>query len=456
MKQNIFRRFWDTFKGNKFNQAFLWGNTYTTYDNNNRSYLTEGYNVNSIVYSVINQQSSKTSSIPYYIKEVNDVKAKDKLNRLYKATNNNLSPQQYIKSDLLKKEAYKEDELKIPLENPNPNQTWSEFHALFKTFLVMTGNVYLYMLAPKDGINKGQPIAIYLLPSQDVQIVVKDKVSFLGIDNPISHYILTQGRQYIEFECENVIHIKYPNPNYDESGEHLYGQSRLSAVYKNILSSNKGTDLNIKTLQNGGAFGLIHGKGQPITETVAKSLKERLQEMNNSPEDLAKIAGISSEIGFTRLSLTAAELKPFDYLDYDQKQICNALGWSDKLLNNSESSDYGGTVSQYRRQVITDNILPDLKLLADALNTYFLPRFKGYQNTEIIYDISELPEMQIDTKSLVEWASILLDRGVINRNELREMVNFNKSDDPNMEINTVVNDLMILDEAIENTFAING
>jgi len=176
--------------------------------------------------------------------------------------------------------------------------------------------------------------------------------------------------------------------------------------------------------------------------------------MNNNPEDLSKIAGISAEVGFTRISLTTDELKPFEYLQYDEKQLCNVLGWSDKLLNSDAGAKYDN-VSQFRKQVVTDNILPDLQLLAESLNNEFLPLFKGYKGTEIIYDISELPEMQEDTEKMVNWGVQLLDRSVINRDELRDVLNFNKLGG-NMEIYTVVNDLLTLDEAIESEFRIGN
>ena len=442
-------------KVNKFNEAFLYsaGGGYTAYDTNGSSYLDNGYNVNPIVYSIINQQSTKTSSIPYYIHKIEDEKAKSKLNILNKATNNNLTPQQLIKKNILETKAFGSEDLGMPLEQPNPNQSWAEFHSLYKTFLKLTGNVYIYMLCPEDGMNANTPMAVYLLPSHNIKIVIKDKADLLGIESPIKSYMLIEGRQYLEFNADKVIHIKYSNPNYSEDGEHLYGQSPLRAALKNMQSSNKGLDLNIKTLQSGGAFGLIHGKNVALQEGQAKEIKERLSEMNNNPEDLAKIAGVSAEVGFTRLSLTSAELKPFDYLDFDQKQISNVLGWSDKLLNNDNASTMNN-IDNERRRVITDNIQPDLILLQDALNHYFFPLFKGYENTEIVYDISELPEMQQDTKAMVEWAVMLLDRGVINRNEAREITTFMKLEDENMEVLTVANDLLTLDEAIESEFNI--
>jgi hypothetical protein len=210
-------------------------------------------------------------------------------------------------------------------------------------------------------------------------------------------------------------------------------------------------DLNVKTLQSGGAFGLIHGKNAVLDETQAAGIKERLQEMNNNPEDLAKIAGVSAEIGFTRLSLTSAELKPFDYLEFDERQIANTLSW---VIDDGNRSDYGGTIKELKKQRITDNIQPDLLLLQEALNINFLPRFKGYENTELIYDISQLPEMQQDTKQMVEWAVLLLDRGVLNRNEVRDITTFIGVENPSMDVYTVAADLITLDEAIESDFNI--
>ena len=248
---------------NKFNEAFLWavGNGETSYDHNSQNYIDYGYNINPIVYSVVNQMATKTASIPYYIKRISDEDSLKKLQRLERATRSDMTIQQKVIYNKLKTKAYSKDELPFPLETPNPMQSWSEWMALYKTFLKTTGNVYQYILSPEDGSNKGVPKAVYLLPSHLVQIVVKNGVNMLkDIESPIDSYILTTGKTFIKFEAENVIHIKYSNPDYGNNGEHLYGVSPLRAALKNIESSNEGLSLNIKTLKSGGAFGFIHGK----------------------------------------------------------------------------------------------------------------------------------------------------------------------------------------------------
>lgn len=437
---------------NKFNDAFMWaiGGGQTTYDINAKNYIDFGYKINPLVYAPINQMATKTASIPYYIKKIEDEDSLKKMNRMLKATNNDMTIQQKAMYRSLETKAYSKDELPFPLENPNPLQSWSEFFALYKTFIKTTGNVYQYNLMPSDGANAGTPIATYLLPSHLVQIVVKENTGSLGIESPIDHYILTVGKSFIKFEADHVIHIKYSNPEYGNNGEHLYGVSPLRAALKNIENSNEALNLNIKTLKSGGAFGFLYGKNQSLQPDQAAEFKERLREMQASPENLSKIAAVSVELGFQRLSLTSDELKPFDYLKFDKEMIAECLDWA---LDSGDRGDFGGTIAQIRKKRITDNIQPDLKLLSDAWNKYFIPLFKGYENTECIFDISELPEMQVDMSENVTWLLKLQDAGNLSRNGVLEAIKFPTSDNPDMNVHTVKDDVMTLSEAIEAEFS---
>lgn len=438
---------------NRFNQAFLWalGGGFTPYDVHGTTYVEDGYNTNSMVYAVVQQMADKASTVPIVLREKADEDAYKSLNRLRKATGFRMNTMQKLRHAALEVKAFSGSEKPLPLEQPNPYQTWTEFEQLFKVFLRLTGNVYMYFRAPEDGVNRGVPNSIYLLPSHLIQIVVKNGVDMLGTENPVKEYMLIHGKATDSFPAENVIHVKYPNPNYSPDGEHLYGQSRLRAALRNIQSSNEGTELNIKTLKSGGAFGFIHGKNTPITEEQAAEIKARLLEMNSSPEDLSKIAGVSAEMGFTRLSLTSDELKPFDYLNFDQKQICNVLGWSDALLNNDDGGKYDKQL-QERKRVITDNIVPDLKLFVNALNRHFIPLFKGYENYVLEFDVMELPEMQDDAAELSGIMFNGLDRAVFNRDEVRKALKWPETELPAMQRFTVQSDIISLEEALDSEF----
>lgn len=433
---------------NKFNQAFFWGNNRTVDDDTDtKRYVDLAYNINPDVYSVINQISSKVISIPYCVKEIKDNVSYVKLKRLQKASNYNMTTAQKVNALRLEMKSVSEDEYGLPLVVPNATQNWDEFWKLSETFLNLTGNVYWYKLSPEDGMNKGVPIQIYVLPSHLMDIVLRQDANVLSVENPIDHYLLTEYANYIEFKKENVIHISVGNPNFGFSGEHLYGQSPLRAAWKNIEASNKGLDLNVNTLKNGGVFGFIHAKGTPLTMDQAVELKSRLKEMNNSAEDLSRIAGISSELGFTRLSLSADELKPFEYLNYNQKQICNVLGWSDTFLNNDNGGKYDKQLEEKKR-VLTNKVIPDIKMMVEPFNKEFLQLFKGYENKELVFEFNDLPELQDDLDTLINWITKAVDTGLMSRNEGRAAMRMMSVEDDNMDTYTVKDDVMTLQDAI--------
>ena len=453
---NIFKR--NNNNTNKFNEAFFKfiGSGGSSYDLQAETYIEKGFNINPIVYSVISQMATKTSSVPYSIKKIEDKGEKQKLNNLLKATKHNLTPQQEVKRLMLESKAYTESDYTMPLDIPNPLQTWNEFLELYKTLIKLTGNVYIYKLMPNEGMNSGTPIALYLLPSHLMEIVLKKGANMMSVESPIDGYKLIEGNIGISFTENEVTHIKYPNPNFDLNGSHLYGLSPIRSVLKNIESSNLALDLNIKTMKNGGAFGLIHSKGQtPLTYEQANGLKDRLKEMDSDPDKLGKIAGVSAEIGFTRLSLTTDELKLFDYLSFDQKQICNALGWSDKLLNNDSGAKYDN-IKQFRKQVVIDNIIPDLELFAVAFNNDIMPLFKNYKGTCIYFQYSELPEMQEDMTEMVAWVKLAIEAGLISRNEGRKFMKMALSEDKSMDEITVNADILTLEQALDDFPSVEG
>lgn len=431
---NVFTNLLNRFIPNKLNQAILSvvGGGYVPYDYTLSILLEKGYKQNPDVFAVVNQMATKTANVPFCVKKIKDEKAKKAIELILKSTNYNTDFKQKKVIEQLKTKAYDEEEMDLPLKRPNPLQTWGELFALYKTFLKVTGNAYFYLLSPENGMNKGVPIQIYILPADLVQIVLKKDANLYGVESPIDYYMIYNSNNYIKFYPNEIIHIKKPNPFFDMQGSHLYGHSELYAALRNIQSSNLAIDNNNKMMANSGVFGFIHGKGpNPLTPEQATQIKERLTQMHASTDSLSNIAGSSGELGFTRISLTADELKPFDFLSFDRKTICNVLIWSDELLNNDSGSTLGSGErdKQASKRAITDNIMPDLKLLQDALTDGFVRKFKGYENAVWEFDPSELPEMQEDMTELVAW----LEKAPISKNEFRQAIKYETRTEPEMD-----------------------
>lgn len=405
---------------NKYLQAFFRfiGGQYTQYDTDQKTYIEKGLLYNPDVYSIIQQQAKKAASIPWKV-------------------------------------VVNEDEKEFPMKRPNPTQTWAEVKALQKMFLKSTGNIYLYTPSPSDGKNKGVPKALYVLPSHLMKIVLKDNIDLRDYEeSPIRSYMLIEGEQYIEFEADNVIHIKYSNPDFDTQGSHLYGLSPLRPLLRNIQSSNETIDNNNRTMRNGGVFGFLHGKNAALTPDQAAEIRSRLVEMRNSTEELSHISGASADLGFIQISLDTDKLKPFEFLKFDQKQLCNALGWSDKLLNNDDGGKYDN-VNQFRRQVITDDIMPDNILIDEAYQNNFIRRFDGYQEAKLISVYDNLPEMQEDMSQLMDRVEKAVNIGLLSRSQGLKVLGWEEFDEPILQKRTVKDDVIPLEEAINSDFGLN-
>lgn len=415
---------------NAFNRAFYQyvGGQGAQYDYKDKTYLTEGYGRNPDVYSIITQQYKKLISVPFAVRKVINQKAFSSLQQLEYATKGNRSIQQDIRYKDLAHQSFDEEEMDFPLEQPNPVQTWSDIFALYEVFMQTTGNFYLYLVRPQAGRNKGVPMQVYVLPSHLIEIKVRPDAHFMIDDNPIDYYILRQGEQTIAFDTDDIIHIKLPNPFFNFNGHHLYGLSPLHVALLNIESSNEALKNNVKTMKNSGVFGILTGRDKVLTKEQGEQTRQRLRQMDSDTGRLSRIAAFSAPLDFIRLNLNTNELRPFEYLLYDRKTLCNILGWDDLLLNNHQASTFDN-LHQAQKMVVINHVIPRLILLQEALNKQFIPLFKGYENAHIDFDYTELPEMQKDMKMMVEW----MDIAPLTPNEKRIALNYPEIEEEGMD-----------------------
>lgn len=419
-KDNIISMIGNAFSQVKYenlvNKAFFQfiGGKKAQYDYKDSVYLDKGYATNPDVFAVINQMCDKTKAVPYAVKKIKDDANFRKLQSIKTTTNGRYSIKQLADVRILESKAYEDKEMNFPLEKPNPNQTWADIHVLFKLFFRVTGNAYLFMAWPDEGKNTGVPQLLYVLPSHKMTIVLKKDADLIYDENPIDYYMLRDGDQNIKFPAEQIIHIKTANPFFDLNGSHLYGLSPIRALLKNIESSNEALNNNVMTMKNSGVYGFFSGKNAALTPEQVSQMKLNLVEMDKNPGRLSRIAGFSLPLEFTKMSVDTKDLMPFEFLKYDQKTICNVLGWSDALLNNDDGGKYDKQKEE-RKRVITDNIQPDLILFDQAFTEKFIRRFKGYEDAVYEHDISELPEMQEDYKMMLEW----MEKAYYTPNEIR-------------------------------------
>jgi len=150
MAKNRIQIAWDVLTNpnrNLFNETIYKtvGGLTQSYNPTLETLMLKGYGENPDVNAIINQMASKTTSVPFCVKKIEDEDSLKKIKRY--PVNTTFQQKKEIKKLQLK--AYETDtEMPMPLEKPNPNQSWKDILFLYKVYLKVCGNVYLYKMFP--------------------------------------------------------------------------------------------------------------------------------------------------------------------------------------------------------------------------------------------------------------------------------------------------------------------
>ena len=363
--------------------SYIGMNTPLSIDDASRSYITQAYNVNSLVYSIVSWISQKAALTKFNVKDFEGNILED--HPLY-----NL------------------------LEIPNQLQARSEFFQQYYGFKLITGNTYIYSPRIESGRNIGQALEMFIMPAHYTEIVSD------GWMNPVKEYKLNIGDQVIRFPYADVLHDKFPNFDFDY-GEELYGMSPLRAAARTISKSNDAQIASQKAFQNNGAIGIISSDGDPMseayfTEEQAQALARGWDKKYNGADNKGKMAFISARIKYTNLGLSPVDMAIIDDLKFSLQDLCRVYHVPSQLFNDDSASTYNN-MSTARKVAYTDAIIPLVQAFADEFNRWLAP---SYGNVYIEPDFSQVPELQADRKELAEIYKIGVELGAYTLNEFRE------------------------------------
>jgi len=318
----------------------------------------------------------------------------------------------------------------ILLRRPNEFQKQQQFIEDNISWLSITGNLFLYVL--KNPIGKNEPLRVYSLPSQYVQIIGG------GVLEPVKEYKLIIGNQQIIFKADEIIHLKYFNPEFGINGEQLYGQSPLRAGLQTIQSSNEGTLTKIKSFINGGVAGILSTKDTDISLTVEQ--KSNLQDFINQrvmgAKNAKNIRAVDTPVEFTQIGMSPADLEVLKSIQFDEQALVKSLG-IDPILFSTDSASYNNKSEAYK-SLVNNVVVPILNLLCETYSDIF-----NDPNIFIGYDISHFPEMQEDLKQMVD----ALNKAYwIKPNEKRAKMGLPEDKDPLLDKYYVPNNLTPLEE----------
>lgn len=378
---------------------------------NDDTYIKDGYRKNATIYSIVNIITNAATTIPFQVYEkVNENEVKR-----YKAlTSGSVDANSIYKANLIRKNAMVElegTELHKLLERPNAAQSYSSWISELIAFGKLTGNRYIYGIAPETGINQGKYKELYVMPSQIMEIVSG------GIMQPVQKYRIEYQGAY-DIPAEDICHIKDFNPYYDGTGSHLYGQSPLRAGLRSLTTNNEAVQTGVKYLQNQTARGILTSDEGDINEVQAQQLKDKFRKNFQGADNAGDIIITPKKLSWVNFGLNASDVSLIEQYNASIKDLCNIYAVPVQLLNNTESSTYNN-MKEAKKALYQNCVIPELNKIRDELNRWLVPKFG--EKLFIDFDYSAIPELQEENEKVVDQLS---KAWWVTPNEKRRVMNY--------------------------------
>lgn len=387
------------------------------------TYIDKGYTYNTHVYSIINLIVKSVAATPFLLYEVKDEKSFSRYKAANSASGINFKNALTYRAKALE-EVDKHPILKI-LKRPNESQGQSEFIENALGYKLLTGNAFIYGVGTENGVNANKFQQLYVLPSQYMGVM--PNATLTGVEA----YELNLGITR-KFSKEEIIHLKYWNPNWSNTGDHLYGLSPLASAARVLQKSNDNTTSSAKLLQNTGAIGILTADDAfDMTEEQVQAAEQKYYEKFGGSNNRGRIWMSSKKFTWQQIAMSAVDLALHDAAKMDMRDLCNVYGVQSQLLNDPDNKTYAN-MAEARKSLIINKALPELYSLRDELNRTLVKQWseKGKQYY-LDVDLQAIPELQEDMALLVNQ---LTQMWWLTGNEKRIATNY-APDDSTPELN---------------------
>jgi HK97 family phage portal protein len=343
------------------------------------NFAKEGYENNVYVYSCVRLIAQSCAGIPWLLYE----QKKDKLEEL----------------------DYNHPLLKI-WKRPNPFEGFGAWFEAMVSYLLLSGNTYIErtLTRPSDKLE------LYTLRPDRMKIVPGNQ------NNPITRYEYTVNGSITPLEPELILHIKYFNPLND-----FYGMSPIEASARSIDHNNEARKWNVSLLQNSAQPSGILSTDQTLSEETRRILREQAIELYSGSKNAGNVFVAEAGLKFQPTGLSPADMSWLEGSKLSAREIAIAYNVAPELIGDNSSKTYSN-YGEARKALYQETILPLMDYLKDAFNNWLVPLWGD--NLYLDYDKDSIEALQEDQDRLYNRMFGAVDRGIITRNEAREMLGF--------------------------------
>ncbi|UOR07183.1 phage portal protein [Hymenobacter aerilatus] len=322
--------------------------------------VKNGYTNHHVAYSVINYILSVAQAIPWGV---------------YKVTEEDAA------AELLPKHPLAET-----LYRPNPRQSWADLKTELEGYLLTTGNAYVYGIRLESGPNRGKMREWWALEAPIVEVMGGGRMQ------EVTGYRIPDGRGgYINYEVEDVLHLKYWNP-----GDYRYGLSPITAGIDPVTAAKSGIESRVRQYQNAGPPGLITD-ASPDNADWTDAQQNRLQGWFRSFFSGGRRSGdiplVTGDIRYVSTGLGPVDLAVLEAIPHDKDSVADLFRFPGQLLNGSKGTTFSN-MGEAGKALYNRCVIPLETIIRDGFNRWLGEEYndEAYFN----FSTSDIAELQED------------------------------------------------------------
>lgn len=304
--------------------------------------------------------------------------------------------------------------------NPNPYQGSFEFLEEIEQTADVCGNIFIYKEQVKGTWE------LYNLNPKYVAIIPDGKTKVKG-------YRFYISGKYLDFDPEEIIHIKYNNPN-----DPYYGLPPL-AVAANVLTFEKNRMAFANNYFINGAIpvGVLETE-QVLGEVVLKKLRGEWTNIHGGVGKSHKVGILQGGLKYKPITSPLKDLDFPGLKKLSKDDILSIYKVPESILGSQAGtgSDEGkGAITAFWRQCV----IPRLKRIESGLNKGLFSDVLGEGKFVIEFNLKDIAALQDDKQEVASYLSTLVQSSILTVNEARAQIGQPKSTDPNADILLVSN-----------------
>lgn len=307
------------------------------------------------------------------------------------------------------------DAAKLLKIRPNPFMTPTAFWNAVEMNRNHFGNAYVYVRSKFKKKKYGgeyKPMDMWIMPSNNVQIVVDDKGYFGGYGK--IWYVYSDrysGKQYI-FGTDEVLHFKTSHSIDGITG--LPVQTILKMTVEGAAASQE----FLNSLYKNGltAKAVLEYTGD-LNEEAKKKLIQSLDEFGAGTKNIGRVLPIPPGMKLTPLDIKLSDSQFIELRKYSALQIAAAFGIKPNQINDYEKSSYSNSEMQ-QLSFLTDTMLFVLKQYEEEVTFKLLTEQEQIEEGKY-FKLNEKVLLRTDSKTQAEIFAQEVQNGISTPNECR-------------------------------------